>query len=246
MGNRESLKGSADSLGLDLHEELLKFHEKYYSSDLMKLVVCGNQSLDQLTKWVAEKFSEIQRKDDARAICSVHPLGKEQVGRIVHFESLTDRCIVRLVFALPEIKALYRCNAIEYAVSLLTRQGKGSLISYLKAQGWATDVAAETDSLLCSNFNHLYIDITATPLGLQNYKEIVRALFVYLQQITKDGPSERYYNELCIIKKLKFENYEKKAQAPWVLKLAEAIHNRYILPEDVISSNDLLGPFDSS
>ncbi|KAJ1797945.1 metalloprotease, partial [Coemansia sp. RSA 2598] len=182
MGNRESLKGSADSLGLDLHEELLKFHEKYYSSDLMKLVVCGNQSLDQLTKWVAEKFSEIQRKDDARAICS----------------------------------------------------------------GWATDVAAETDSLLCSNFNHLYIDITATPLGLQNYKEIVRALFVYLQQITKDGPSERYYNELCIIKKLKFENYEKKAQAPWVLKLAEAIHNRYILPEDVISSNDLLGPFDSS
>ncbi|KAJ1877374.1 metalloprotease [Coemansia sp. RSA 486] len=82
MGNKESLKGSADALGLDLHHELLKFHQKYYSSDLMKLVVCGNQSLDQLSEWVVAKFSEIQSKGNTRDIYSVHPMGEEQIGKV--------------------------------------------------------------------------------------------------------------------------------------------------------------------
>ena len=43
-------------MGFDIRAELLKFHEKYYSANMMKLVVLGRESPEQLTKWVALLF----------------------------------------------------------------------------------------------------------------------------------------------------------------------------------------------
>lgn len=41
IGNIESLKEIPLKAGLDIREELIKHHEKYYSANLMKLVVLG-------------------------------------------------------------------------------------------------------------------------------------------------------------------------------------------------------------
>ncbi|KAJ2878372.1 metalloprotease, partial [Coemansia aciculifera] len=48
-GNQATLSGAATELGVDLRGKLLEFHAKYYSADIMKLVVVGRDSLDQLT-----------------------------------------------------------------------------------------------------------------------------------------------------------------------------------------------------
>ena len=44
---------------MDIREELLKFHAKYYSSNLMRLVVLGKGGLDELQAMVVEKFSPV-------------------------------------------------------------------------------------------------------------------------------------------------------------------------------------------
>ena len=41
----------------------MKFHETYYSANLMKLVILGREPLDVLQKWVVEKFSAVRNKD---------------------------------------------------------------------------------------------------------------------------------------------------------------------------------------
>jgi len=41
----------------------MKFHETYYSANLMKLVVLGREPLDVLQQWVVEKFSAVRNKD---------------------------------------------------------------------------------------------------------------------------------------------------------------------------------------
>jgi insulysin len=41
----------------------MKFHETYYSANLMKLVVLGREPLDQLEQWVVEKFAAVKNKD---------------------------------------------------------------------------------------------------------------------------------------------------------------------------------------
>ncbi|KAJ2469121.1 metalloprotease, partial [Coemansia sp. RSA 2322] len=58
-GNIQTLRDAANALGLNLRDEMIKFYEKYYSADIMRLVVVGNHSLDVLTEWTVSKFSAV-------------------------------------------------------------------------------------------------------------------------------------------------------------------------------------------
>ena len=58
-GNLITLNDIVKEKGLDIRAELLKFHEKYYSANMMKLAVLGRESLDDLQKMVVEKFSKV-------------------------------------------------------------------------------------------------------------------------------------------------------------------------------------------
>ncbi len=53
--------GSHESLSKDgLIDALKNFFHKYYSSNLMKLVVYGNQKISTLEKWVVKYFSSVK------------------------------------------------------------------------------------------------------------------------------------------------------------------------------------------
>ncbi|KAJ2910713.1 metalloprotease [Coemansia aciculifera] len=91
MENTETLKQSANDHGLVLHEELLEFYNKYYSSDIMKLVICGNHSLDQLVEWAASKFSGIKSKGDNVQRDFGHPVTAEFLEKAVYYETVDDR-----------------------------------------------------------------------------------------------------------------------------------------------------------
>jgi insulysin len=45
-----------------IREDLLAFHEKYYSSNIMSLVMVGRHSLEDLERMAVENFSEIVNK----------------------------------------------------------------------------------------------------------------------------------------------------------------------------------------
>lgn len=62
-GNLETLKEGPAKRGINVRDEFLKFHGKYYSSNLMKLVVLGREDLDTLEKWVVELFEGVKNKD---------------------------------------------------------------------------------------------------------------------------------------------------------------------------------------
>jgi len=57
MGNLKSLKHEG------IREALLEFHKKWYSSNIMNLVVAGKHSLEQLETWVRTKFSAVPNKN---------------------------------------------------------------------------------------------------------------------------------------------------------------------------------------
>ncbi|KAJ2726875.1 metalloprotease [Coemansia sp. Benny D115] len=81
FGNIESLKGAAKSLGLDLHTEVAKFHKRYYSADIMKLVIVGSQGLDQLTEWAVSMFSGVESKGNTTPNYSSDPLTDNEFGK---------------------------------------------------------------------------------------------------------------------------------------------------------------------
>lgn len=62
-GNLETLKEEPTKKGINVRDEFLKFHDKFYSSNVMKLVVLGREDLDTLEKWVVELFEGVKNKD---------------------------------------------------------------------------------------------------------------------------------------------------------------------------------------
>lgn len=57
------MKDGPAKRGINVRDEFLKFHGKYYSSNIMKLVVLGREDLDTLEKWVVELFEGVKNKD---------------------------------------------------------------------------------------------------------------------------------------------------------------------------------------
>ena len=54
---------SFSELGVDLRSELLAFHARYYSANVMHLAVLGRQTLDALQDLVLSAFSPIANKN---------------------------------------------------------------------------------------------------------------------------------------------------------------------------------------
>lgn len=82
-GNLETLKAVPESKGLNTRDLLLDFHKNFYSSNIMKVVVYGCESLDVMQRWVEDKFSAIANKDVAVPSFSREAYGPEQLCRIL-------------------------------------------------------------------------------------------------------------------------------------------------------------------
>ena len=84
--------GNIDTLRKEgMRENLLEFHSKWYSSNIMSLTVYGNQDLQTLEGWVRDKFSPIVNKHVVRPdLGDPAPYGPDDLGKFVKFVPVTD------------------------------------------------------------------------------------------------------------------------------------------------------------
>ncbi|KAJ2329455.1 metalloprotease, partial [Coemansia sp. RSA 2681] len=245
VGNIETLMGAAKELGLDLREELIKFYEKYYSADIMRLVVAGNYSLDLLTELVASKFSAVKSKGNTTPKFDSIPLGKAELGKLIRYKTVGERYELRMQFALPEIKSIYKERPFDYINSLLGHKEPGSIYSVLRKNGWATGISASSSGSYYDGFGIYSIDITATPKGLENYEAIVSIIFSYINMLIEKGPQEWYYQELSLISKAKFDYKNKEGAQIYVRTISGSAHNQFAFPQHILSHGALPRGYDA-
>ncbi|KAJ2826824.1 metalloprotease [Coemansia sp. 'formosensis'] len=241
IGSIETLKQGAQDHNLDLHEELVKFHKKYYSSDIMKLVVCGNHSLDQLVEWAASKFSGIKSNGDNVDRDIGHPVTAEFLGKAVYYETVNDVHKMEISFPVPDTKAMYRSDPFNYISHFVNHKGQGSLMAYLKQQGWATHLGAGASTGQTAEFS---MNVFATPDGLDHYEDILRAIFAYVRLLISSGPQEWVQQEISSIAKNEFDNRVKTYALGWVIGFTRLIHNEYVEPKHVLSKDRAYEKFD--
>ena len=56
-GNLETLKDGPEAAGIDLRARLLEFHARYYSANVMRLVIIGRESLDEVGQSVSQSVT---------------------------------------------------------------------------------------------------------------------------------------------------------------------------------------------
>ena len=103
--------GSLETLQKDgIREALFEFHKKYYSSNIMKLVVTGRHTIAQLEEWVISKFSDVPNKNIERPDFSkmVKPFDETNLSQMFKWRPIKDNDSLELYWALPYVGTEFR------------------------------------------------------------------------------------------------------------------------------------------
>ncbi|KAL1370247.1 hypothetical protein HN51_000534 [Arachis hypogaea] len=232
-GNKKSLVDAMEK-GVNLREQIFKLYKDYYHGGLMKLVVIGGDPLDVLESWVAELFGAIRKGPQVNPKFSAEgPIWKS--GKVYWLEAVKDVHILDLLWTLPCLHQEYLKKPQDYLAHLLGHEGKGSLLSFLKAKGWATSLSAGVgdEGTYRSTIAYIFVvSINLTDSGVEKIFDIIGFVYQYLKLLHQIPPQEWIFKELQSIGKMDFRFAEEQPQDDYAAELSENL--LFYPPEHVI------------
>ncbi|KAH8419636.1 hypothetical protein KR222_011395, partial [Zaprionus bogoriensis] len=208
-GNKATLSEIPKTKGIDVREELLKFHKKWYSANIMCLAVIGKEPLDKLEEMVIEKFSEIENKNVEVPEWPRHPYEDLQYGQKVKIVPIKDSRSLTISFTTDDLTELYKSGPDNYLTHLIGHEGKGSILSELRRLGWCNDLMAGHQNTQ-NGFGFFDIVVNLTQEGLEHVDDIVNIIFQYLEMLRQEGPKQWIFDECVKLNEMRFRFKEKE------------------------------------
>ncbi|XP_030424790.1 insulin-degrading enzyme isoform X2 [Gopherus evgoodei] len=239
-GNKFTLETRPTKEGIDVRQELLKFHSTYYSSNLMAICVLGRESLDELTGLVVKLFSEVENKNVPLPEFPEHPFQEEhlrQLYKVVPIKDIRNLCVT---FPIPDLQKYYKSNPGHYLGHLIGHEGPGSLLSELKAKGWV-DTLFGGQKEGARGFMFFIINVDLTEEGLLHVEDIILHMFQYIQKLRVEGPQEWVFQECKDLNAVAFRFKDKEEPRGYTSKLGGILH--YYPIEEVLAAEYLLEEF---
>eukprot|EP00931_Biecheleriopsis_adriatica_P124663 TRINITY_DN9981_c1_g1_i1.p1 TRINITY_DN9981_c1_g1~~TRINITY_DN9981_c1_g1_i1.p1 ORF type:complete len:1036 (+),score=223.57 TRINITY_DN9981_c1_g1_i1:81-3188(+) len=199
-GNRETLQDRPAKEGIDVRKALLDFHSKYYSANLMRLVIVGREDPDQLLAMAADRFAAVVNKDvriprDKEIGGGKDAFPPERLARIAHVVPVNDVKTATFNFFMPSQKSNWRSKPTRYMAHLLGHEGEGSLLALLKQRGLATELSA--GSTLDEAGEHVFsVSMQLTEKGQDDIATVGHLVFAYIRLLQDAGPKEDLWREL--------------------------------------------------
>lgn len=237
-GNLRSLRDAPKASGLSLREELIKWHNKHYSSNLMTLVVLGQEPLDTLEQWATACASKVPNRQltaanfkSAGLPFEAAPLGGSPLPPLadpplslplaLRLVPLKETRALHISWFVKPLHAAYRTRPAEYISHLLGHEGKGSVLALLKAKRLATSLCAGLDEdEHTSNAGMFSAQVELTPLGLADVDAVVELIFLGLGFLTRQGPQQWVWDELRDVAAMCFRYGEAEDEMEYVRRLA--------------------------
>uniref|UniRef100_A0A8C1TNZ3 Insulin-degrading enzyme n=1 Tax=Cyprinus carpio TaxID=7962 RepID=A0A8C1TNZ3_CYPCA len=239
-GNKLTLETRPSQQGIDIREELLKFHSTYYSSNLMGLCVLGRESLDDLTSMVVKLFGEVENKNVPVPEFPSHPFQEEHLRQFYKVVPIKDIRNLYVTFPIPDLQKYYKSNPGHYLGHLIGHEGPGSLLSELKAKGWVnTLVGGQKEG--AKGFMSFIINVDLTEEGLLHVEDIIFHMFQYIQKLRTEGPQEWVFQECKDLNTVAFRFKDKERPRGYTSKVTGLLH--YYPLEEVLAAEYLLEEF---
>uniref|UniRef100_A0A8C1J471 Insulin-degrading enzyme n=1 Tax=Cyprinus carpio TaxID=7962 RepID=A0A8C1J471_CYPCA len=218
-GNKLTLETRPSKQGIDIREELLKFHSTYYSSNLMGFCVLGRESLDDLTSMVVKLFGEVENKNVPLPEFPSHPFQEEHLRQFYKVVPIKDIRNLYVTFPIPDLQKYYKSNPGHYLGHLIGHEGPGSLLSELKAKGWVnTLVGGQKEG--ARGFMFFIINVDLTEEGLLHVEDIIFHMFQYIQKLRTEGPQEWVFQECKDLNTVAFRFKDKERPRGYTSKVA--------------------------
>jgi len=216
VGNLETL---ADLEGRPVRDDLLDIYKQYYSANLMKLVVLGRESLDELEAMVVPRFEIIANSDVEIKPHVDRLIPAERLPLVIEFKPLKEMRELSLSFQLPKMRPHWRVKPAGYLGGVIGHEGQGSLVQVLKDRGLIESLSAGL-GLEDRSSSLFSIDIGLTPEGFAQRDQIVEMLFAWIEKLRADGLQEWRYNEQAKMLDIAFRFQEKQSPMGYVSSLA--------------------------
>lgn len=230
MGNMETLWTGPHKQGIDVRRELLRFHDRFYSANLMKLSVMGFETLDQMTDMVVSKFSAIPNKHIPRPCFRPDSILPSDLGTIVHYKPINDICTLRLFVSVPYLKPYWRSQPGPFLSHFLGHEGPGSILAHLRRRDWCFNAAASVFGGSVG-FDFLHLNFFLTPQGLLHWGEVVASVFDYAELMRElveqnDGTFPQWmFDEQKQLSELSFDFSTPVGPAYTTMIRASSLHN---------------------
>ncbi|XP_053623263.1 insulin-degrading enzyme [Plodia interpunctella] len=232
-GNRETLDTIPKSKGIDVRKALLEFHQKWYSSNIMTLVVLGKESLDELENIVVPLFSAVEDRSVSAPAWPQHPFPPPLRRKKAYCLPVKDLRSLSIDFPVPDTRQHYKSGPGHYLSNLLGHEGAGSLLSELKARGWCNSLVGGT-RIGARGFGFFGVQVDLTEDGVEHIDDIITLVFQYIAMLRKEGPQRWVWEEQKDLMAMEFRF--KDAQDPRNLVTGH-VHLLQEFPmEDVLSA----------
>ncbi|XP_033221743.1 nardilysin-like [Belonocnema kinseyi] len=234
-----------------LYEQLHKFRERHYSAHRMTLAIQARLPLDKLEQYVKDCFSDVPTNnlpgDDFSKFKGADSFDTPDFRKMYKVKPFKDVCQIELTWAMPPLHHLYKSKPHQYVSYIVGHEGKGSLISYLRKKMWCLDIFsgnAEGGFEHSSMYALFSLSLILTDEGHEHLKEVLDAIFSYLNMLRKGGPQKRLYDEIDLIEKTNFRFADEEEPSDYVESLCENMH--YYAPQDYITGSDLYFEYNPS
>ncbi|KAG6438646.1 hypothetical protein O3G_MSEX000111 [Manduca sexta] len=175
-GNKETLETIPKAKGIDVRKELLSFHNKWYSANIMTLVVMGKESLDELEAMVVPLFSAVEDRSVTAPWWAEHPVPPALRRKRFYCLPVKDLRSLSIDFPIPDTRKHYKSGPGHYLSHLLGHEGPGSLLSALKARGWCNSLVGGTQ-IGARGFGFFGVQVDLTEDGLKHIDDIISLVF---------------------------------------------------------------------
>ncbi|MEZ5501533.1 MAG: insulinase family protein [Halioglobus sp.] len=231
-----------DRPGSAVRDELIQFYNKYYSANVMRLVVLGSQSLDELEGLARPLFSQVPNRSVERKPVAAPLFEPGRLPLFVEIQPLATQQQLEVSFPIPDYRNQYRINPGTYLGNLVGHEGEGSLLSRLKEEGLAQGLAAG-EGLSWRGGALFSVSISLTDKGAANPDRVLQVLFAYMDMLRKEGPQDWLYAEQSRLADLSFRFREQSSPMGYVSALASGM--QYYAPEDILRGPYMMQQYDA-
>lgn len=236
-----SLETLADRPDASVRDELIRFYEENYSANIMRLVVLGAGTLDELESLVVPLFSAVPNTSRERQAISAPLFIPDSLPMLVKVRPQATMRQLDLFFPITDYREVYDVKPVSYLGNLVGHEGEGSLLSRLKAEGLAEGLSAGS-GLSWPGGEMFSVSISLTEQGVAHYQRVVQLFFTYMDMLREQGAQEWLYQEQARLADLGFRFKQQVDPINYVSAVASGMHD--YAPEDVLRGPYLMERYD--
>jgi secreted Zn-dependent insulinase-like peptidase len=216
----------------ELSVKLRLFHHQWYNANHCKLCVITSLPYEEAKATLATNFEKllVGPKKCTKTLPTLYL--PEQIGIQIGIKPIKEAKRLIVTFVFPGVHQHYRSKPLDIISAMLGDEGSGSLLSYFKAKGWATNLSAGS-GIDGANFKDFNINLQLTSQGLNHKDDILRTLFQYIDMMKTEGMEHWRVQERADLNKLAFDFRDKEKPLDYAMHLSTAMHH-YPLEHTII------------